>query len=60
MSASEPKQLARIGLVCEGDASRSETAFSGTAKRMFEALVKKGHEVIPLNASVTGLRRAVL
>jgi glycosyltransferase involved in cell wall biosynthesis len=60
MPASGPKQLARVGLVCEGDASRSETAFSGTAKRMFEALVKKGHEVIPLNASVTGLRRAVV
>ncbi len=27
---------------------------------MFEALVKKGHEVIPLNASVTGVRRAVV
>jgi glycosyltransferase involved in cell wall biosynthesis len=60
MPTSEMKHLARVGLVCEGDASRSETAFSGTAKRMFEALVKKGHEVIPVNASVTGLRRATV
>jgi glycosyltransferase involved in cell wall biosynthesis len=47
----------RIGLVCEGDASRSETVFSGTAKRIFETLVKCGHEVIPVNASLAGLTR---
>lgn len=50
----------RVGLVCEGDASRSEAAFSGTAKRMFESLVRQGHQVIPVNASLTGLRRATV
>jgi starch synthase len=47
-----------IGLVCEGDASVSETAFSGTAKRMFLALQAKGNNVIPVNASLNGLHRA--
>jgi glycosyltransferase involved in cell wall biosynthesis len=50
-------QPMRIGLVCEGDASRSETAFSGTAKRIFESLVRQGHKVIPVDASLTGSLR---
>jgi glycosyltransferase involved in cell wall biosynthesis len=54
------KELARIGLVCEGDASRSETAFSGTAKQIFECLAKRGHHVVPVNASLTGIRRAAV
>lgn len=52
-------ELARVGLVCEGDASVSETAFSGTAKRMFYSLKEKGHEVVPVNASLQGMRRAM-
>ena len=48
-----------IGLVCEGDASTSETAFSGTAKKMFEALRREGHAVEPLDASIRGIRRGL-
>jgi glycosyltransferase involved in cell wall biosynthesis len=46
-----------IGLVCEGDASRSETAFSGTAKRIFRSLVEQGHNVKPIDASLHGADR---
>lgn len=48
----------RVGLVCEGDASVSETAFSGTAKRMFAALRDKGDDVFAVDASLRGWRRA--
>lgn len=48
----------RIGLVCEGDASVSETAFSGTAKRMFLSLQAKGDQVLPIDSSLKGWRRA--
>jgi glycosyltransferase involved in cell wall biosynthesis len=58
MAATET--LARVGLVTDGDASKSEVAFSGTAKRMFESLVNKGHEVIAVDASIHGLRRGTV
>jgi alpha-maltose-1-phosphate synthase len=48
-----------IGLVCEGDASTSEIAFSGTAKKMFEVLKKQGHDVEPVDASIRGVRRGL-
>ncbi|HEY6412306.1 MAG TPA: glycosyltransferase family 4 protein [Edaphobacter sp.] len=51
--------LARVGLVCEGDASTSETAFSGTAKRMFYSLEDKGHDVFAVDASLQGAQRVV-
>jgi glycosyltransferase involved in cell wall biosynthesis len=49
---------AKIGLVCEGDASISERAFSGTAKRMYESLARQGHPIFPVDSSLHGLRRA--
>jgi glycosyltransferase involved in cell wall biosynthesis len=48
---------ARVALVCEGDASRSETAFSGTAKRIYESLSERGHHVVPVDASLSRLKR---
>ena len=47
-----------IGLVCEGDASVSETVFSGTAKRMYLSLVDKGFQVHPVDASLKPFERA--
>ncbi len=52
-------ELARIGLVCEGNAATSETAFSGTAKRMFWSLKDKGHEMIPVDAALQGATRGL-
>ncbi|MES2393856.1 MAG: glycosyltransferase family 4 protein [Acidobacteriota bacterium] len=52
-------KFARVGLVCEGNAAISETAFSGTAKRMFLSLQNEGHEVIPVDASLSGPARAI-
>ena len=52
-------ELARIGLVCEGNASTSETAFSGTAKRMFWSLKDKGHEMVAVDAALQGATRAL-
>jgi glycosyltransferase involved in cell wall biosynthesis len=49
----------RIALVCEGNPATSETAFSGTAKRMFLALQACGHEVIPIDAALPPLQRAL-
>lgn len=49
---------AKVGLVCEGDASTSEKAFSGTAKRIYESLAREGHPVFPVDSSLRGLRRA--
>jgi alpha-maltose-1-phosphate synthase len=48
-----------IGLVCEGDASTSDIAFSGTAKKMFEVLRQQGDAVEPLDASIRGMRRGL-
>lgn len=50
-------QLARIGLVCKGDASRSETAFPRTAKKISESIRKQEHHVIPIDASLRGASR---
>lgn len=46
-------------MVCEGDASVSETVFSGTAKRMYLSLQAQGHQVIPVDASMSKLNRVV-
>lgn len=52
------KKPAKVGLVCEGDASSSEMAFSGTAKRIYESLARQGHPIFPVDSSLHGLRRA--
>ena len=46
-------------MVCEGNPATSEEAFSGTAKRMFLALQAAGHEMIPVDASLPPVWRAV-
>ncbi|WP_051978377.1 glycosyltransferase family 4 protein [Edaphobacter aggregans] len=51
--------LARIGMVSEGNASVSETVFSGTAKRMFLSLQQMGHEMVPVDASMNRWERGM-
>ena len=46
----------KIGLSCEGNI---DTAFSGTAKRMRECLEAKSHHVVPMDASLSRLRRRI-
>lgn len=58
MPMSESHKPVRIGFVCDGDPAASETAFSGTAKKMYESLVSRGHSVVSVNSELTGLRRA--
>jgi len=60
MSHSEPWQAMKIGLVCEGDCPRSETAFSGTAMRMYQCLVYEGQLVTPVDASLRGMQKALV
>jgi glycosyltransferase involved in cell wall biosynthesis len=45
-------------MVCEGDASTSETVFSGTAKRMYLSLVQQGDQVFPVDAAMGTFDRA--
>lgn len=51
--------IVNIGLVCEGDASISETVFSGTAKRMYVSLLEQGDHVYPVDASMKPAQRAL-
>ena len=59
MSNNLPLQPLTIGLVCEGDASVSETAFSGTALKIYESLKAHGHHVIPVDATLHGLPKVL-
>lgn len=47
-----------IALVCEGNAESSETAFSGTAKKIYQCLKAEGNHLIPVDASLHSLQQA--
>jgi glycosyltransferase involved in cell wall biosynthesis len=53
-------RLARIALLCEGDAESYDSAFSGTAKGVVDGLRQLGHQVATVDSAVYGWRRLAL
>ena len=52
------QELARIAMVCEGDAESPDKAFSGSAYGMLVHLRAHGHDVATISTKLDGMSRA--